>query len=209
MDRLYEQTAISNNPKTSSSYGIIPLSQSSTIYQVLGYQAYLWPWINGQPNTNSNTGPVNIIFLNKNKGQVESELIFNTNGAWNGAGQGNNENGLHGNSPSSLTWTSANMFTNDQLYKGGFFTSRYHMLVFDGGHDYNYNMDWSYGSSHHEHWDWLAFNHFIDNNGWDTGRDYALNSVTNYLGWNWYTSQNFNNAISGYFSGTTYEIYMS
>lgn len=213
--RLADEEYLSSQGDAKSSVSAVMMSATDNTQQIYSYQMYLWGWINSASNTNGHTGPVNIVFLNRNKGQIEHELIFHTtsspgqtDGDWYGSGQGWNEYALHGSSPTSMTWSSANMFTNDQLYNGGFFTNRYHMLVFDGGHDSLNNIDWSYGSSHHEHFDLLAAKHYIDSNGWDTGRDYAMNSVKDHLSYNWYSDYILNNEWPGYFNGVSKVVYM-
>lgn len=197
--------------KETSGGEVLPMHNLDQVINIGGDQVYLWNWINGQTNTNDHTGPVNVIFYYRNKGSMINQLIFNTGGDWEPASLGWNEYGLHGSSPSSLSWSESAVYTGTQLEDvlGGWYTNRYHLIMLDGDHDNNRNMDWSYGSCHHEHFDLIAHTYYIDTNGWDTGEEYVKNTIIDHLGPVQVNTIDMHNEWSGFNNANGYQFIMS
>jgi len=143
--------------------------------QIDNDNVYIWRWISGSAtNTNDIKGPNNVIFYNRDRAGISSEL--RGTGDWKMA-YGWTEYSIEGSSPTELTSVSSRGGdAQSQLEDGSYFESRYHLLLFPGSTDPN-EGSWCFGNCHYEYWDPDALNHYLYQNSCDQGRDHVYNSI--------------------------------
>lgn len=78
------------------------------------------------------------------------------------------EYGYRGSSPGSMSWTTTSSY--DQLQRGDYYTTRYHLVLFNGGYSSTLGKNWCYGQTHYEWWSWYPPGHYMGGGAFNTAR---------------------------------------
>jgi hypothetical protein len=120
-----------------------------------------WAYTNDAPSFTDPVDPINLIFYGVGSAwDVQYDMKNWLDYTWEDATGWTHyayiDNTEHGG---TADWRS-----NDyQLQYGSYFTSRYHLRIFDGGTDTHGDFDeYSIANVHHEYWDWSELNHIVD-----------------------------------------------
>ncbi len=143
----------------------------------------LWPYTSYTNGSFEKADPVNLIF-------------YNTGSAWDV--QYDMKNWLDNEWGDALGWTQytyigttnsgANWRMNDyQLENGSYWTTRYHIRIFDGGTDPDWADEWSDANVHWEHWEWWPPGHVVDS--YEQAENFVKNDFQGkwFVGSIWYT----------------------
>lgn len=163
------------------------------IEQILNEDVYIWPYGSRDTTMSDDDGPINLIFFNRNRNVLMNTFI--TTGQWHRA-MGWGECGLRGDSLASLQWVASDGVdapNGGQLEQGSYFTTRYHLVLFDGCYDPDIG-NWCYGNCHYEEFrlpsgqdEWLPYHALVDNS-MILGRNHVHGFVDDYLNlddWTW------------------------
>jgi hypothetical protein len=74
-----------------------------------------------------------------------------------------------------------------QLENGSYWTTRYHIRIFDGGTDPDWADEWSDANVHWEHWVWWPPGHVVDS--YEQAENFVKNDFQGkwFVGSIWYT----------------------
>jgi len=196
--------------KTSTTALTVTPMDLSTIVQIGGYDIYIWPYSNTVFSTASSSGNVNLIFFGMTKSQVKSYMENSASILYDGA-EGTAEYGYRGSSVSSMSWTTT--IATDQLEYGDYFTSRYHLILFEGGYSSGLGKNWCYGQTHYEYWSntnpgtgAIDPNHYLYSNAFDVARTFFNQAIN---GAKPSSMVYVYNPWSGYADGYAYIYYMA
>lgn len=152
-------------------------SQKSTeMVQIDNDNVYIWKWISGGTNTNDIKGPNNVIFYNRERSEIATEL--KNTGDWERA-YGWTEYSIRGSDQNTMSWVQSagsDAHGYAQLQDGDYFGSRYHLVLFEGYTDSNEGA-WCFGNCHYEYWDTDDLNHYLYSNSCDTARNHLYSSI--------------------------------
>lgn len=201
IDNEYDKTYGEFSKKTTrlSTKGI------NDIVQVGGYNIYLWPYTNTATSTGSYSGSINLFFYGMTKSQVTNYMKNSASTTYSDA-LGFTEYGYRGSSSGSLSWTTTSSY--DQLQNGDYYTTRYHLVLIDGGYSSSLGKNWCYGQTHYEYWSWLnpGPGHFMNGNAFNTARTFFNQAMNGAKPWsNMYIYSD----DPGYADGYAYTYWMS
>lgn len=187
IDKIVDREYYKNNNS------LLKATTSSTIYQIEGYDIYLWPWTNTEQSTSSSSGSINLIFYGKTKSQMDTYMKNNALNQFH-TGYGWDEYGNRGSSSSTLSWVLTGMFT--QLEYGSYTTTRYHLILLEGLYSSSISKNWCYGQVHHEYWSDSDLTHYIYANGFDEGRAFVDSSISSSITRNYLNLHNYNSGVA-------------
>ncbi|MDD3932942.1 MAG: hypothetical protein PHP55_03715 [Methanoculleus sp.] len=166
------------------------------IEQILNEDVYIWPYVSRDTTMSDDDGPINLIFFNIRRSPLMNSFI--TTGQWQRA-MGWGECGLRGDSLASLQWVGSDGVdapNGGQLENGSYFTTRHHLVLFDGCYDSDIGY-WCYGNCHYEEFrlpSGIALPyHGLYDNSMTLGRDHVLEFARNYRNLNDWTWVNLSN----------------
>jgi hypothetical protein len=196
MDNEYDR-AYGKSSKTASA---LSTKGINSIVQIGGYNIYIWPYANTAMSASSYGGSINLFFYGMTKSQVTS-YMKNTASIKYSDGIGFTEYGYRGSSSSSLSWTTTSSY--DQLQYGDYYTTRYHLVLFDGGYSSSLGKNWCYGETHYEYWSWLnpGPGHFMNGDAFNTARSFFNQAINGAKPW---TNMYIYGEYPGYADGYAY-----
>jgi hypothetical protein len=199
IDNEYDKTYGKFSKTASFAKGI------NDIVQIGGYNIYLWPYSNTATSTGSYSGSINLFFYGMTKSQVTSYMKNTASTTYSDA-LGFTEYGYRGSSSGSLSWTTTSSY--DQLQNGDYYTTRYHLVLFEGGYSSSLGKNWCYGQTHYEYWSWLnpGPGHYLGGNAFDMARTFFNQAMNGAKPWsNMYIYSD----DPGYADGYAYTYWMS
>lgn len=148
------------------------------VRQILDESVYIWPYVSRDTVMDDGDGPVNLIFFNRTRYQTAMDFIGTDQ--WHRA-LGYTENSIRGDSPSNFSWVRSygTGVSTDQIEDGDYFTTRYHLVLFDGLYDPDIG-NWCYGNCHYETFQ-LPTGHVLNNNCCIYGSNYVYGFADDYL----------------------------
>ena len=167
--------------KKVSTASVITPKAINDIVQVGGYDIFIWPYSNTGMTRNAYSGSVNLIFYGMSKSQVASYVKSSTSPVYSDA-IGFTEYGYRGASSGSMSWTTTSSY--DQLQYGDYYTTRYHLILFDGGYSSSLGKNWCYGQTHYEWWSWAyPPGHYMGGNAFNAARTFFYQAMNGAKPW--------------------------
>jgi hypothetical protein len=144
----------------------------------------LWPYTSYTSGSFVKADPVNLIFYNIGSAvQVQYNMINRLTNDWEYAA-GWTQYMYIGTTDGGLSWRE-----NDyQLQDGSYWTTRYHIRIFDGGYDPDWAHSWSAANVYWEYWDWSSAEHIVVS--YEQAEDHVKNDFQGkwFVGSIWYTN---------------------
>jgi hypothetical protein len=147
---------------------IVKLSRSEASHSTIQYTPALF----SQPYNSWNyaTDPINLVFWEEGSAwdvqyDMKNWILHKWRDGWGSSLYANLDKNHADNS--DWIWKTQDY----QLEYDGFFTSRYHIRIFDGGYDWDYFKEWSICGVHHEYF--LVITHIVDS--WDGAESFVVN----------------------------------
>jgi hypothetical protein len=162
---------------------------SPTIFQIWGYDIFLWPYHSKIRSTSDQgASPVNFIVLNKDRYELENIM---TSHGWH-YGVGLDEWGLRGQSLNSLSWISVGPI--NQMEMGSYFGTRDHCLITHGTYSQSLQDYWCYGECHYEYWS--GSTHYLFPNGYNQGRSHMYSTLSGVFSAYWIALGNYQSGLA-------------
>jgi len=168
---------------------VLPKYVSPTIFQIWGYDIFLWPYHSKIRSTNDQDAtPVNFIVLYKDRYQLEDFMISH---GWH-HGVGLDEWGLRGPFLDTLSWISVGPI--NHMEKGSYFGIRDHCLITHGTYSQSLQNYWCYGECHYEYWS--GSTHYLFTNGFDLGRSHMYDTLSSAFSAYWISLGNYKEGLA-------------